>query len=262
MTISQSTPSYPALARGSRFRMMFAGKRSKTKAWMLLLIVAALSGCASSIREVNSRMDWWIGHHQSELIAAWGPPHQTAPDGAGGTVFVYNFRKDLGQIPGRVYAKGKEVRYTDPERMAWNRIRMFYVNPDGVIYSWRWEGGENLFCSGCGQYRLPQGTVTQVNSVKAASDMGTVDTKVPCDQESQLRSLVSLKQADLTIRNEGSEPLRLYWLDYQGRRKLYANVAPGHFSRQQTFLTHPWVLADSTDACVLIFYGPGTVSFP
>ena len=205
-------------------------------------------------------MDWWIGHHQSELIAAWGPPHQTAPDGAGGTVFVYNFPVDLGQLPGRVYAKGKEVRYTDPERLAWNRVRMFYVKPNGVIYSWRWEGGENLFCSGCGQYRPPQQADTQ-DGVKAASGSAKADTRVPCDQETQLRSLVSAQPADITIRNDSSEPLKLYWLDYQGRRKLYANVAPGQSSHQRTFLTHPWVLADRNDACVQIFYAPANISF-
>ena len=50
---------------------------------LLVPVVASsvfLTGCAT---ETNNMMQSWVGHHQSELIASWGPPLQVASDGKG-----------------------------------------------------------------------------------------------------------------------------------------------------------------------------------
>jgi hypothetical protein len=102
----------------------------------LLLLVLSLTttvGCAS----VNSQMQSWVGHHQAELIASWGPPARTAADGNGGTILIYYQYRDFGQTRGKVYSDGS---YTAPRENGYVAQRMFYVNPDGVIYSWRWQG--------------------------------------------------------------------------------------------------------------------------
>lgn len=93
----------------------------------------ALSACASSSsQQISAGLQGWIGHHQSELIVSWGPPHETSTDGMGGTVLIYRFWKPrVGRFEG------------------WNRVRMFYVNPEGTIYRWRWEGGDDIFCRSC-----------------------------------------------------------------------------------------------------------------
>lgn len=82
----------------------------------------------------------WVGQPQSELIAAWSPPNRTAPDGAGGTVLIYGAYVNLGQTPGTVYPQGGQVRYTPSQQHGYVRTRMFYVNSDGIIYRWRWQG--------------------------------------------------------------------------------------------------------------------------
>lgn len=103
-----------------------------------MLLVAVLSvGCASSI---NKKVQSWMGHHQSQLIAEWGPPNQTAPDGAGGTILIYGAYVNLGQTPGSVYQQDNQVRYTNPQQQGYTRTRMFYVNQDGIIYRYRWQG--------------------------------------------------------------------------------------------------------------------------
>lgn len=102
-------------------------------------IVALLTtGCAT---DINNKMDSWVGHHQSELIASWGPPNQISTDGKGGTVLVYGSYVNLGQRPGR----GKvdvfgNLTYTAPQQRGYTRTRMFYVDTKGYIYSWRWQG--------------------------------------------------------------------------------------------------------------------------
>lgn len=73
------------------------------------------TGCISQIIEQNNAiMQSWVGERESKLIAEWGPPPAVRDDGQGGRVLVY------GNFNGA--------------------YRMFYVNSNGVIYSWRWQG--------------------------------------------------------------------------------------------------------------------------
>ena len=104
------------------------------------MVVACLItfGCAASI---NKNMQSWVGHHQSELILAWGPPTRIMPDGKGGAVLIYESYMNLGQSPGHgtVDAWGN-ITYTAPQQQGWARTRMFYVDREGNIYAWRWQG--------------------------------------------------------------------------------------------------------------------------
>lgn len=102
-----------------------------------LVLATAVVGCASTI---NENMQSWVGHHQSELIQAWGPPTRTASDGKGGRVLIYEHWVDLGQRPGTVRAVPGGATYTEPERQGYTQTRMFYVDRNGRIYSWRWQG--------------------------------------------------------------------------------------------------------------------------
>lgn len=55
----------------------------------------------------------------------------------------------------------------------------------------------------------------------------------------------------------------IFWLDYNGQRVLYNTLAPGQSYVQQTFLTHPWVIADgSTPAVCQNIYLPVLAQAP
>lgn len=113
---------------------------------IFLVLPFLIPACASNINEI---MDSWLGHHQSELIASWGPPQRTSFDGKGGTILIYEQYVDLGQEPGKiVYQPGPlgrntilgdtgTYKYTAPKQRGFTNIRMFYVNPEGYIYFWR-----------------------------------------------------------------------------------------------------------------------------
>lgn len=57
--------------------------------------------------------------------------------------------------------------------------------------------------------------------------------------------------------NYTSYSFRLHWLNYSGDRVFYETVQAGETLRRQTYLTHPWVLADEgSDRCRLLISAP------
>jgi hypothetical protein len=74
-----------------------------------------------------------------------------------------------------------------------------------------------------------------------------------CQAEAQSRSWNSNAATSFTISNHTSETLSLFWLNFQGQRVKYFDLGPGKTRSQQTFLTHPWVVADPKGACIRLF---------
>lgn len=105
---------------------------------ILCALIVFLSGCASNI---NKKMESWVGSHESDLIASWGPPQQVSDNGQGGKVLVYQNYVNLGQTQGVATSDGYgNTRFSMPQSRGYNRTRMFYVNEAGYIYSFRWQG--------------------------------------------------------------------------------------------------------------------------
>lgn len=104
----------------------------------LLLVQGCVSTQGVSTQEI---MDSWLGHHQSDLIASWGPPTRTASDGKGGSILIYEQYVNLGQSPGRAEVDYfGDITYTNPQQRGYVRTRMFYVNERDYIYYWRSQG--------------------------------------------------------------------------------------------------------------------------
>jgi len=74
-----------------------------------------------------------------------------------------------------------------------------------------------------------------------------------CATESRYKSVEGKQPITVTFLNQSGSPLRLYWLDYGGHRKLYSTIMQGETHTQPTFLTHPWVIADLADKCVAVY---------
>jgi uncharacterized protein YcfL len=85
------------------------------------------------------------------------------------------------------------------------------------------------------------------------------NVKVPgadatCNAESTSHSLNSNTPTSFTITNKTTVTLTVFWLDFQGRRVKYFDLAPGVTKSQGTYITHPWVVADSRGGCVRLFF--------
>jgi hypothetical protein len=75
-----------------------------------------------------------------------------------------------------------------------------------------------------------------------------------CAQEDSVRSLQGNASTSITFVNATRGPIRLYWIDYNGRRKFYAEVRPGQRHLQQTYVTHPWVVTNFQEDCLGVYF--------
>ena len=90
--------------------------------------------------KIDRIMDSWVGHYQSELIACWGPPTEIVPDGKGGCMLIYESIKGTWGDLKEDRIKGGANYSTRPRQPGYAATRIFYVNEEGIIYSWKWSG--------------------------------------------------------------------------------------------------------------------------
>jgi VHL beta domain/Family of unknown function (DUF6152) len=70
----------------------------------------------------------------------------------------------------------------------------------------------------------------------------------PCGGE--LRSAESRTAVPVEFVNSSSQLRKLYWMDFSGTRKLYGTLQPGQRAPMQTYVTHSWIVTDSSDRCL------------
>jgi hypothetical protein len=78
-----------------------------------------------------------------------------------------------------------------------------------------------------------------------------------CVSESVSSSQNGKIATEITFINQRSAPVKLYWLDYLGQRKFYTLIAPRNRITQSTYVTHPWVITDTNDNCLGVYYPDG-----
>ncbi|PTU75318.1 VHL beta domain-containing protein [Pseudomonas mangrovi] len=61
-------------------------------------------------------------------------------------------------------------------------------------------------------------------------------------------------QTGITFQNRSEDVRRIYWLDYEGKRKLYSELLAGQEQRLDTYLTHPWLVTDEQDRALDVYY--------
>lgn len=74
-----------------------------------------------------------------------------------------------------------------------------------------------------------------------------------CQSEKSIKSADSNKETKVQFKNESKSKIKIYWINYDGKREFYSDVNPGRSYTQDTYMTHPWVITDMTGQCVLLF---------
>jgi hypothetical protein len=78
-------------------------------------------------------------------------------------------------------------------------------------------------------------------------------TALSANLESSMKSLRSDYKTTLKMTNLTDESVKLFWLDYSGVRQPYGEIEPGASFSQQTYVTHPFLLADKHGKGLAIF---------
>lgn len=73
-----------------------------------------------------------------------------------------------------------------------------------------------------------------------------------CTSDAARRSRSSQEAAQLVLRNRTPHRIELLWLNFQGQPRSYARLEPGALHVQSTYLTHPWLIADSEGKCLAV----------
>ncbi len=81
-----------------------------------------------------------------------------------------------------------------------------------------------------------------------------------CIRESSLRSIEGVASTTIQFVNFTSQDIQVYWLNYEGRRVLYKTLTARENYLQSTFLTHPWVVTDTSGRCLGIFLPSATLT--
>jgi VHL beta domain len=83
-----------------------------------------------------------------------------------------------------------------------------------------------------------------------------------CDAEPNYASRPSKERTGMTFVNRSDEPVKIYWLSFQGERMLYRYLPPGGRHTQQTFIGHNWLVTTLAEQCIGIFKGaPQSIAF-
>ncbi len=90
---------------------------------------------------------------------------------------------------------------------------------------WRWDRAKNQLTS---------------HKIEAA-------TLTPLGGRAPSRSLTTGDQTEITFVNLTETPLRLFWLNPEGKRVSYGELAPGQTRQQHTFAGHVWLITDLND---------------
>jgi hypothetical protein len=92
-------------------------------------------------------------------------------------------------------------------------------------------------------------------SIQDSTGFRTCGETLPrsCDAENSYASQPSRESTGIVLVNRSGQPVKVYWLNFQGRRVLYQTLPPGGQQTQQTFVGHNWLVATMTEQCIGIF---------
>ncbi|MFY9555447.1 MAG: hypothetical protein WAV20_20365 [Blastocatellia bacterium] len=74
-----------------------------------------------------------------------------------------------------------------------------------------------------------------------------------CSQEQSIRSTDGSAPTTIQFVNSTAAAVNVYWIDYTGQRVLYGVLNAGASYIQPTFVTHPWVITNLNDQCIVMF---------
>jgi len=74
-----------------------------------------------------------------------------------------------------------------------------------------------------------------------------------CAEAGNMSSPNGTQPTSIFFKNESSQTLNIYWINFSGGLTLYhSGLAPGQSKTQGTFLQHPWYITTADDECFTV----------
>lgn len=92
---------------------------------------------------------------------------------------------------------------------------------------------------------LPLSVMLAIATLFMVTTQSHANGKYRCSQEHTYRSLNSNSPGTLLFKNQSNDPaeiIKIYWLNFKGKRVHYKTLRPGKSWKVKTFDTHPWVV--------------------
>jgi len=85
---------------------------------------------------------------------------------------------------------------------------------------------------------------------KVAAPKQKQKARYACPPPGSIRSKESNRKAVVHFANSTGRTMDVVWIDFDGKRKTYRTLKNGEDYKQQTFVTHPWILVDKQGRCL------------
>lgn len=77
-------------------------------------------------------------------------------------------------------------------------------------------------------------------------------------EERGIQSPRSDVEVSLEFRNKSGREIKVYWIDFEGKRKLYQTLKPGEtYLQPKAYLGHPWLVTDAEDNALGLYVADG-----
>jgi von Hippel-Lindau disease tumor suppressor protein len=101
-----------------------------------------------------------------------------------------------------------------------------------------------------------------IHSAAGYRACGDLPSARSCESEPNFASRPSKEPTGITFVNRSDEPVKIYWLNFQGERVSYQYLPPGGRFTQRTFMGHNWLVTTTAEQCIGIFKAaPNSIAF-
>ena len=136
---------------------------------------------------------------------------------------------------------------TQQETAFWNSIED--STDPGEYESYLAEYPNGKFAS-LARIRLKKVQATQTSSIIPPAEATEIKK---CQSEKTAQSINSEIPTQIHFLNNTGEVIKIFWLNYEGKRKFYNLSRHKEGYTQTTFVTHPWVVTDANEMCVGLY---------
>jgi hypothetical protein len=93
------------------------------------------------------------------------------------------------------------------------------------------------------------------SSVRSQPGAGTTLLPQNCGLENRSRSPVNSRAITIQFINNSSFPVKVYWIDFQGKRQHYFDLEPSQSRELPTYINHPWLITRrvANQPCISIY---------